>query len=69
MLNRLEQMGVEGFISEPPVEALDEAILHWSAGSNEFELYSFAIGTAIDRFGAKLRAFFDRIAFFGAVTT
>ena len=34
VLNRPEQMGVEAFISEPPVEA----ILRWSAGSNEFEL-------------------------------
>ena len=42
-------MGVEAFISELPLEALDEAILHRSAGSNEFELYSFAIGGRTQR--------------------
>ena len=31
ILNRPEQMGVEAFISEPPVEAIDEAIFHGAA--------------------------------------
>ena len=53
-------MGVEAFISEPSIEALDEAILDRSAWSNEFELYPLAIGPAIDRFGAKLRAVIHR---------
>ena len=60
ILNRPEQMGIEAFISEPPVEALDEAILYGPAWSNEFELYSFAIGPGIDRFGAELRAVIHR---------
>ena len=60
-LNRPEQMCVESFISEPPVEALDEAIFHRPAWSNEFELYSFAIGPAIDRLRAKLRTVYAKI--------
>ena len=46
-------MGVEALIAEPPVEALDEAIFHGAAWSNEFERYSFAIGPAIDGFRAN----------------
>jgi hypothetical protein len=60
ILNRPEQMGVEAFVSESAVEALDEAIFHWPAWSDEIELYSFSIGPAIDRFRAKLSAVIDR---------
>ncbi len=60
ILNRPEQMGVEAFISEPTVEALDEAIFRRPAWSDEFELYSFSIGPAIDRSRAKLGAVIDR---------
>ena len=53
-------MGVEAFISEPTVEALDEAIFRRPAWSDEFELYSFSIGPAIERSRAKLGAVIDR---------
>ena len=32
MAQRLEQVFVEAFFAHPPVEALDQAVLHWLAG-------------------------------------
>ena len=54
-------MGIAANISEPPVEALDEAIFHRPAWSDEIELYSFTIGQASTAFEQNSVQFFTVI--------
>jgi hypothetical protein len=46
IFHREEQVGVEAFVSQSPVEALDEPVLHRFAGTDEVEFDPVFIGPA-----------------------
>ncbi len=55
MVEGSEPAGVEAFVAEPPVEALDVAVLHWAAGLDVDQRYAVVFSPGQHASGSELR--------------